>query len=76
MANLITRNPADNHKLQVFAERCEARALLWASGGLSLHDAVDKLQFDAVRDGLVREFGQDQIQRIMAQAFEKRRVRL
>lgn len=76
MPNLISRNPAHNHKLQVFAERCEARALLWASGQLSLHDAVDKLQFDAVRTGLVRELGQDEIQRIMAEAFEKRRIRL
>lgn len=75
MPNLITGNLPDNHKLTVFAERCEARALLWAAGQLSLHDAVHKLQFDAVRTGLVREFGQDEIQLLMAKAFEARRIR-
>jgi hypothetical protein len=43
---------------------------LWAAGELSLHDAVDVLQADAVRDGLVAEIGQDAVQAIMAKAFE------
>jgi hypothetical protein len=56
--------------LEIFIARCEARAVLWAAGELSLHDAVDVLQADAVRDGLVAEIGQDAVQAIMAKAFE------
>jgi hypothetical protein len=36
------------------AGRTEARAVLIAAGELDLHDAVDGLQADAIRDGLVR----------------------
>jgi hypothetical protein len=55
--------------LTVFRARCEARALLFATGELDLHEAVDGLQFDAVANGLVDEIGQDAVQRIMADAF-------
>lgn len=55
--------------IQAFRARCEARALLVAFGELDLHDAVDKLQADAVRDGLVDEIGQDAVQAMMAEAF-------
>ncbi len=53
-----------------FEARCQARALLYAIGELDLHDAVDVLQDDAVRDSLVADLGQDEVQRIMAYAFQ------
>jgi hypothetical protein len=56
-----------------FTARCEARALLFATGELALHDAVDALQAAAVASGLVREIGQDEVQKIMAAAFERGR---
>jgi hypothetical protein len=56
--------------LDVFIERAEARAYLWSIGELTLHEAVDKLQADAVRDGLVDELGQDCVQQIISAAFE------
>jgi hypothetical protein len=55
--------------LDVFIERAEARAWLWSVGEITLHDAVDKLQADAVRDGLVDHIGQDTVQQIIADAF-------
>jgi hypothetical protein len=42
---------------------------LFAIGDYSLHEAVDVLQRDAVRDGLVDELGQDEVQRIISEAF-------
>jgi hypothetical protein len=57
--------------LETFAARCEARAALWQAGELTLHDAVDELQADAVRHGLVADVGQNEVQRIIAEAFAK-----
>ena len=54
-----------------FKARCEARALLFATGDLDLHDAVDALQAAAVASGLVAEIGQDAVQAIIATAFEQ-----
>jgi hypothetical protein len=56
--------------LEVFTARCEARALLWRVGEFDLHEAVDELQVDAVRAGLVGQIGQGAVQAIMAKAFE------
>jgi hypothetical protein len=53
----------------VFVARAEARAMLYAAGVLDLHEAVDKLQADAERDGLVASIGQDEVQRIITEAF-------
>jgi hypothetical protein len=53
----------------VFTARAEARALLYAAGEFDLHEAVDKLQADAERSGLVAAIGQDQVQRIITEAF-------
>ena len=53
----------------VFRERCEARALLYAAGELTLHAAVDQLQHDAEHNGLPDSIGQDAVQAVMAQAF-------
>jgi hypothetical protein len=55
--------------LEVFRARCEARAHLYATGDLDLHDAVDVLQEGAVKLGLVERIGQDAVQAIMAAAF-------
>jgi hypothetical protein len=57
--------------LEVFNLRCWARAYLWAAGQLGLHEAVDKLQADAERDGLVDAIGQDWVQQLIASAFDK-----
>jgi hypothetical protein len=55
--------------LAVFELRAWARGRLWAEGELDLHDAVDGLQADAERDGLIELIGQDAVQAIMATAF-------
>ncbi len=52
----------------VFRERVEARALNWAAGEYTLHEAVDDLQREAEASGLARLIGQDDVQRIMARA--------
>jgi hypothetical protein len=46
-----------------------ARAFLWSIGEYDLHEAVDALQADAVRDGLIDRVGQDAVQAILADAF-------
>jgi hypothetical protein len=53
----------------VFALRCWARATLWQAGEFDLQEAVDVLQHDAERDGLVAQLGEDCIQGIIASAF-------
>jgi hypothetical protein len=42
---------------------------LFSIGEIDLHDAVDVLQHDAARDGLVDEYGQDEIQHILSAAL-------
>jgi hypothetical protein len=59
---------------EIFRERAEARAILWAAGEYDLHEAVDVLQADAERTGLVAEIGQDAVQTILATAFTAVRV--
>jgi hypothetical protein len=54
---------------QAFELRCEARAYLYSIGEYDLHTAVDQLQADAEKSGLIDEIGQDEVQRIMAAAF-------
>ena len=53
----------------VFIARVEARAMLWAAGEITLHDAVDALWTDAVRNGLVAQLGVDKTQELLATAF-------
>jgi hypothetical protein len=57
------------NRLEIFRARAEARAALWQAGEISLHDAVDKLQAAAERNGLVDEIGQDEVQAILSTAF-------
>jgi hypothetical protein len=53
----------------VFELRSWALARLFAEGEIGLHDALDRLQHDAVRDGLVAAVGQDAVQTMFADAF-------
>jgi hypothetical protein len=55
--------------LAIFEARASARAVLVAEGVLDLQDAVDDLQRDAVDQGLVRRFGQDAVQAVLASSF-------
>ena len=55
--------------VKAFELRCWARGYLWAVGELGLHKAVDVLQHDAERDGLIDAIGQDAVQQLMARAF-------
>jgi hypothetical protein len=65
--------PADS--LEVFRERCWARALLVRNGKADFRDSVDALQNAAVAYGLVPDDrAQDKIQQIMADAFEWARL--
>jgi hypothetical protein len=64
---------ANASALEIFRERCEARAMLVANGLMDLQDAVDGLQESAAAQGLVATHGQDRIQRIMAESFARRR---
>jgi hypothetical protein len=58
--------------LAVFVARAQARATLWRQASeFDLHHAVDVLQADGERDGLVDQIGQDEVQRIIAEAFAK-----
>jgi hypothetical protein len=52
-----------------FRARAEARAYLFSIGDMDLLEAVDGLQADAEASGLVDHIGQDEVQRIMADAF-------
>jgi hypothetical protein len=60
--------------IEIFRERCEARCLLVSNGLMTLQDAVDGLQEAAAAQGLLKEFGQDEIQQIMAESFARWRL--
>jgi hypothetical protein len=55
--------------VDAFRLRCEARAMLYAAGEFDLHTAVDVLQLDAERTGLLELLEQDTVQQILAHAF-------
>ena len=59
--------------LDAFAERAAARAYLFGAGAMELAEAVDVLQHDAERGGLVKRTGQDAIHKIIAAAFSRYR---
>jgi hypothetical protein len=63
------RQPRLVDPVDAFRLRAQSRALLWHAGDLDLHDAVDVLQADAERHGLLDLIGQDEVQRIMSDAF-------
>jgi hypothetical protein len=60
--------------LVVFRERCEARAMLVANGLMTLQDAVDGMQESAAAQGLLRQYGQDEVQTILAESFARWRL--
>jgi hypothetical protein len=55
--------------LTAFTARAQARAYLWSIGEYEMAEAVDVLQHDAKRDGLLEQYGQDAIEKIIADAF-------
>jgi hypothetical protein len=55
--------------IEIFRERCEARATLVANGLMTLQDAVDGLQESAAAQGLLKRYGQDEIQQILGEAW-------
>jgi hypothetical protein len=63
--------------LEVFQDRCEARAYLCGANGWGMGcarvmepmEAIDGLQHDAETSGLVAEVGQDKIQAVLAHYF-------
>jgi hypothetical protein len=58
-----------------FELRCWSRAQLYELGEIDLHDAVDVLQQFAEETGLVAAIGQDEVQKIMSDAFKPIRER-
>jgi hypothetical protein len=61
---------------RAFEARCWARARLWWEHVYTIHEAVDVLQRDAEASGLVDEIGQDEVQRILGEAFAEMRPEL
>jgi hypothetical protein len=57
--------------IAIFRERAEARAMLVANGMMGLQAAVDGLQVSAVSSGLVQDYSQDGVQRILSEAFAR-----
>jgi hypothetical protein len=53
-----------------FHAKVRTGAFLFRYGYLDLQTATDKLQRYAVRCGIVRELGQDEVQRILSAAFD------
>jgi hypothetical protein len=69
IGNVIATGQID--PLTALIVRADARAFLWSVGEYTKHEAVDLLQRDAERDGLIALHGQDAIQQILARAFER-----
>ena len=70
-AAIDQRQDAKASPIEVFRERCEARAVLVANGLMDLQTAVDELQEVAVSQRLVATHGQDEIQWILSEAFAR-----
>src|SRR5262245_8685148 len=66
-------SPGDYNDARYFPFTLWARATLFVAGEFDLQVAIDVLQEDAKRSGLVKQFGQDVVQRLMADAFRSRR---
>jgi hypothetical protein len=60
--------------IEIFRERCEARAVLVSNGLMPLIEAVDGMQEVAVSQRLVATHGQDAVQQIMAESFGRWRL--
>ena len=68
VATIATPTP-----LAVFRERAEARATLVAGDLMDLQSAVDRMQEVAAAQGLVAQYGQDAVQKILGDAFREAR---
>jgi hypothetical protein len=60
--------------LVAFRKRCLARVAAVRSGKMQKTDAADALQAVAEQEGLIREFGQDEIQRVLSEVFDSLRT--
>jgi hypothetical protein len=74
-AAAIEHHDAKPAPIDVLRARAEAKVLLIANGYQDLQDAVDELWAAAERDGLVKMFGADEVQWILAEAFGRWRLR-
>jgi hypothetical protein len=73
-ARTIDQNEAKRPSaIAIFRERCSARATLVANGLMDLQTAVDGMQEVAATQGLLAEHGQDEIQRVLGDAFSRAR---
>jgi hypothetical protein len=71
LANSEVTTPSAKSAEDIFHLRCWARAVLVEACVYDLHEAVDELQADAERTGLVDMIGQDAVQQPMSEAFAK-----
>jgi len=71
-SSITTPSTADDRVplLDVLMLRAWANDYLVRAGELDLHNAIDTLQADAERIGLVDILGQDRVQQILADAFK------
>jgi hypothetical protein len=67
----LTHQTTPSSAEQIFRERCSARAILCEACVYDLHEAIDVLQEDAERTGLVDMLGQDVLQAIITEAFTR-----
>jgi hypothetical protein len=70
-AAAINHQSAKPDPLDVFLARAEARAHLVAAGLYTLQESVDTLQESAAAQGLLKQYGQDEIQRILSESFAR-----
>jgi hypothetical protein len=71
MTAAATKQQQRADALEIFRVMAEARVLLCANGVVSLQDAVDDLWAKAVRAGLVKKFGADEVQGVLAESFAR-----
>ena len=66
------RDAREGHRMSTlgdFHAKVRTGAFLFQYGYLDLQTTVDKLQQYAVRNGIVRELGQDEVRRVISAAF-------
>ena len=59
--------------MEVLRERADARAILVAYGDIGVAEAADELWFWAEARGLIIAIGADEVQHILATAFDEGR---